>query len=92
MSKFFESKFAKALQKFGEKLGSNKALTAISGGLMETMGLMLVGAIFQIIATLLSLFNVIENGSAIYNILITPFNMTMGIISVIGAFKKSYFL
>jgi PTS system, lactose/cellobiose family IIC component len=90
MSKFFDSKFAKSLQKFGEKLGSNKSLSAISGGLMGTMGLMLVGAIFQILATLLALFNVIENGGAVYNILLAPYNMTMGIISLIVAFAIAY--
>lgn len=92
MSKFYDSNFAKGLQRFGEKFSSNKYLTAISGGLMGTMGLMLVGALFQIVASILALANVIESGDAIYNILMTPYNMTMGIISAIAAFGIAYIL
>lgn len=92
MDKFFESKFAKGLQKVGEKLGSNRYLTAISGGLMGTMGLMLVGAIFQIIANLLVIFSLTSNTSMLYNFLIAPYNMTMGVISVVAAFGIAYVL
>lgn len=92
MDKFFESKFAKGLQKFGEKLGSNRYLMAISGGLMGTMGLMLVGAFFQIIANLLTIFGATTNDSTLYQFLIAPYNMTMGIISLVAAFGIAYIL
>ncbi len=92
MDTFFESKLAKGLQSFGEKLGTNRYLSAISGGLMGTMGLMLVGAFFQILANLLTLFGAITNASPLYAFLMAPYNMSMGIISCITAFGIAYVL
>lgn len=92
MSKFFDSKFAKGLQSFGEKFASNRYLQAISGGLMGTMGLVLLGAIFQIIANVAVLFGWTAEGSNFYNFFMTPYNMTMGVISVIAAFGIAYIL
>jgi len=90
MNKIYESKFMKGLQKFGEKLGNNKAFSAISKSMMGTMAIILVGAIFQIVATVPTLFGWYTMDSAIYQTLYAPYNMTMGILSVFVAFMIAY--
>lgn len=86
MEKVFESKAVKALQRFGEKIANSKFFMAISGGLMGSMGLILLGAIFQILATVLDLTGIAASGSTVYNILMVPYNMSMGIVSVAVSF------
>ena len=90
MNKLFESKFMKGLQKFGEKLGSSKVFSAISKSMMGTMAIILVGAVFQIIATIPTLFGWYTTESAIYKLLYTPYNMTMGILSIFVVFMIGY--
>lgn len=80
----------KGLQKFGEKLGSNKAFSSISKSMMGTMAIILVGAIFQIVATIPTLFGWYTTESTIYHILYAPYNMTMGILSVFVVFMIGY--
>ncbi len=90
MDKVFESKFMKGLQRFGEKIATNKGFSAISKSLMATMGIILVGAVFQIVATIPTLFGWYTTSDQIYTILYTPYNMTMGLISVFLAFMIAY--
>lgn len=90
MEKLYESNFMKALQHFGEKLGSNKVLSSISGGMMACMGVILGGAFFQIIATLLTMTHLSTQTGALYQFFITPYNMTMGLFSVVIAFSVAY--
>ena len=89
-NKLFESKFMKQLQKFSEKLGNNKAFSAISKSMMGTMAIILVGALFQIIATVPTLFGWYTTDSTIYKVLYAPYNMTMGILSVFVVFMIAY--
>lgn len=90
MEKLYESQFMKNLQRFGEKLGSNKILSAISGGMMASMGVILVGAFFQIIAIMSTLLKLSTTDSAFYQFCMTPYNMTMGLISVTVVFGVAY--
>lgn len=90
MDKLFESKFMKWLQKFGEKLGSSKVFSAISKSMMGTMAIILVGAIFQIVATIPTLFGWFTTESATYRLIYAPYNMTMGLLSVFVVFMIGY--
>jgi len=90
MDKFFESKFMTGLRKFGENLASNNVFAAISKAMMGTMALILVGAIFQIVATVPTLFGWFTMESQIYQILYAPFNMTMGLMAVFVVFMLAY--
>ena len=78
------------LQAAGERLQKNPAFGAVSGGMMGTMGLILAGAIFTIISTLLDLAGVLEVTDAAYQWLQVPYNMTMGLISLAVAFGVAY--
>lgn len=86
MEKLYESKAMQKLQQGGQKLSSSKIFGAISGGMMGSLGLIMIGAVFTIIATLLSMTGLVQNTDAIYLWLTMPYNMTMGIISVAIAF------
>lgn len=90
MGNLYESKFMKALQKFGEKAAANKTFSAISAGMMVSMGAILVGALFQIIATVPTLFKWCTTESAFYKFFMLPYNMTMGMISLIVVFGLAY--
>ena len=82
MDKFFNSPFMVKLQNFGQQLGSNKFLGALQGAMMSTMGVLMVGAIFQIITAVGPMFHLFETGDAIYNMLYMPYNYTMNCLSL----------
>ena len=94
MEKLFQSKFMIKLQDFGQKLGSNKFLAALQAAMMSLMGIIMVGAISQIICsvgseTLLGLF---KTGGSVYNILYLPYQFTMNSLSlwVVALFGYNY--
>lgn len=87
---FFESKPLQILRKAGEKVGSNKAVNAITSGMMGCIGIIMVGSVFQIIATVLNLIGVCAPGDALYTWFTTPFNMTLGLLSVFLSFVMGY--
>lgn len=83
MESLFNSKFMIKLQEFGQALGRNKFLSALQAGMMSCMGVIMVGAIFQIIvsvgSTMLGLFS---SDSTLYTVLYTPYNYTMNMLTV----------
>lgn len=81
MQKLFESNFMIKLQDFGQKLGSNKFLSALQGSMMSTMGVIMVGAVFQIITAVGPMLGLFETGDATYNLLYMPYNYTMNCLS-----------
>ncbi len=90
MDKIFESQGFLKLQAFGEKIGSNKAINAIQGALMGSMGIIMVGAIFQLVAVIGSNLGLIEVGSDIYNTLYGVYNLTMNLLSLWFVFQLGY--
>lgn len=90
LDSLFQSKAMQKLQAAGAWMQSNKTLSSISQGMMASIGLILAGAVFMIIATLLSLAGAIEQTGAVYQWLVAPYNMTIGLISVAIAFAVGY--
>lgn len=83
MEKLFESKALIKLQEFGQKLGSNKFLSALQAAMMSLMGVIMVGAISQIACSLGSdILKIFDNTSKIYQILYLPYQYTMNMLSV----------
>ena len=82
MEKLFNNPILIKMQEWGQKLGSNKFINAVQYGMMSTMSILMVGAVCQILATVLSLIGLIENGGAVYNAIYTPYNYTMGLIGI----------
>ncbi len=90
LDKMFESPFFVKLQEWGGKVQSNKVISAISNGMMSIMSLVIAGAAFMILATLLDIAGVLETTDQVYNWLCVPYNMTMGLISLPIAFAVGY--
>ncbi len=82
MEKLFNSPIIVKLQEMGQKLGTNKFISALQAGMMYTMSILMVGAACQIIATLLTMVGICQAGDALYNAIYTPYNYTMGLIGV----------
>ncbi len=90
MSNIFESKFFKKLEKAGEKIGSNLAVNAIQGALMGSMGIIMVGAFFQLLVVIPSNFGWLSQESNIYVSLYGVYNLTMNLLSVWFVFQLGY--
>lgn len=90
MSNLYESKFMQKVKSIGEKCAGNKAIAAVSAGMMMAMGIILIGAIFQLIAIIPTFFGAWTTDDAIYNILLVPYDLSMGLISVYMAFTIAY--
>lgn len=90
LDKMFESPFFVKLQEWGGKVQSNKVISAISNGMMSIMSLVIAGAAFMILATLLDIAGVLETTDQVYQWLCVPYNMTMGLISLPIAFAVGY--
>ena len=82
MDGIFNSPFMVKLQEFGQKLGSNKFLSALQGSMMSCMAPIMVGAIFSIICAVGPMFGLFQNGDAVYNVLYAPYHFTMDLLSL----------
>lgn len=84
MENLFNSKFMINLQKFGQKLGQNKFLSSLQATMMSLMGVLMVGAIFQILQSVLgpTMFKVISSTSQLYTWLGIPYQFTMDALSL----------
>jgi len=82
---YSNNKFFNALIKLGEKMSKQRHLAAISKGMMSSMPLLLIGAIFQIICIIP--IDIIKNNT---ETLMIPYNMTMGAFSIAVAFAIAY--
>lgn len=81
VEKMADSKFMHGLEDVSMKLSGSKLFTAISGGMGGTMGLLMVGAVFQIICVFGSTFFGWDTAGALYNFFYTPYRWTMGILA-----------
>lgn len=50
-------------EKAGEKVVGNKGIQAISSGMMMVMGVILLGAVFQLLAVILQTIGIIDQSS-----------------------------
>lgn len=102
--KGFLEKMQAFMMPIGNFLANEKHFASISSGLMATVGLTLIGAIFQIIASppvtaemmaegglLPTLFGGWYNFATAYKaILMVPYNMTVGLFALAAAFTIAY--
>ena len=90
MSNLYDSKAMQKVKAVGEKFAGNKAIAAVSAGMMMSMGIILIGAIFQLIAIIPTFFGAWSTEDAIYSILLVPYDLSMGLISVYMSFTIAY--
>lgn len=90
LDNFFQSKAVAKVQSFSQKFSSNNVVQALLNGMMNSLGLIVAGSIFAIIATVLSLLNIIDSSGALYQWLYLPYNMTLGIVGLVMSFTIGY--
>lgn len=82
MENLFNNPILVKMQEFGQKLGSNKFISALQYGMMSTMSILMVGAFCQIIASVGDMLGFIPADGALYAAIMTPYNYTMGLIGI----------
>lgn len=100
----FMSKLQNVLMPIGNFLANERHFESISSGLMSIIPLTVIGAIFQIIANPPVTPQMIAEGGIMATLfggwysfaqanqalIMTPYNMTMGLISIVAAFSMAY--
>ncbi|MFV0254663.1 MAG: PTS sugar transporter subunit IIC [Erysipelotrichaceae bacterium] len=84
MDGLFNSPIMKKLQDFGQSLGRNKFLSSLQAGMMSLMGIIMVGAIAQILNAVLgpSMFNLYAADSVLYVNIQAVYHYTMNSLSL----------
>lgn len=82
MENLFNNPVLVKLQEWGQKLGTNKYISALQAGMMSVMSIIMVGAVCQIIASLGTMLKLFDTSSRIYTSIFAPYNYTMGLIGI----------
>lgn len=90
VEKIANSKFMQWLQKLSTAMAKNDVFSALSGGMGGTMGLIMVGAVVQIICAIGNVFFGWETTSAIYQAVYMPYKLTMGMLGFFMAFSLAF--
>lgn len=94
MDAIFNSKFMREIQKGGQKLGQNKFVAALQASMMSLMGALMVGAIFQIIQSVIgpTMLKLVTADSQIYQWLNIPYQFTMNALAlwIVAIFAYQY--
>lgn len=88
MDNFFNSKFMQSIQKGGQKLGASHFVGALQGAMMSLMGAIMIGAIFQILQSVLgpTMLKLIPVTNPWYSWLNLPYEFTMNFLGSMGYF------
>ena len=89
IERFAESKFMRKLQEGSQKLASNEIFSTISGGMGATMGLIMVGAVIQMVCAVGAMFGW-DTSSASYQAFYMPYKLTMGLMGFFMCFSMAY--
>ena len=90
VNKIAESKFMKALEKLSDKLTNSPAFSSISGGMGSTMGLIMIGAVVQIILALGTNFFGLDANGEFYKRFYAIYQMSMGCMGLFMTFNIAY--
>lgn len=88
--KISNSKFMQKLEEISMKMSGSKIFSTISSGMGGTMGLIMIGAIVQIVLALATNFFGMDTESAAYIKINTIYQSTMGIMSIFMAFNMAH--
>lgn len=87
LQRIAESKFMKILENISMKLSGSPAFSALSNGMGGAMGLIMIGAIVQIGCVLGTTFFGMDANGELYQILYTPYRLTMGCLALFLSFN-----
>ena len=83
LEQFANSKFMQWLRDFSQKLSASPLFSTISSGMGATMGLIMIGAVIQIVCAVLSMATGWSTGNAIYDMIYMPYKLTMGMLGLL---------
>ena len=84
-----ESNFMKKLQQISQKMTTNEIFATISSGMGATMGLIMLGAVIQIICALGELIFKWSPQSPSYIAFYMPYKLTMGLLGFFMCFSMA---
>lgn len=87
IQKLISSKFMQSLQTVAGKMQSHPVISSISEGMSKNLGIILAGAIFQIVASVGDLIFNWGPDSTIFQMLNYPYKYTMGLIALFMVFS-----
>lgn len=90
IERFANSKFMTWLRDFSQKLSQSPAFSTISSGMGGTMGLIMIGAVIQIVCALGGLFFGWKAGEPLYDAIYLPYKLTMGMLGFFMCFTLAY--
>ncbi len=90
LDSFVNSKFMQKLNELSGKLAGSTLFSSISEGMAGIIGVILIGAVIQVITALLNMTLGWEAGHPIYDIIYTPYKLTMGLVSLYLAFNLGF--
>ncbi len=90
LEKFANSEFMKKIQGYSVKLSQSPAFGTISQGMGGTMGLIMIGAVVQIICAIGGMLFGWKAGDPLYDILYMPYELTMGLLALFMSFTLAY--
>lgn len=90
VSKLAESKFMKGLETISDKLSSSPAFSSLSGGMGGTMGLIMIGAVVQVILALGTNFLGLDSTGAFYTKFYAIYQLSMGSMGLFMSFNLAY--
>lgn len=90
LDKFANSAFMKKLEDISMKLSGSPAFSAISNGMGGTMGLIMIGAVVQIVCVIGSTFFGWDVNGELYQTLYRPYQWTMGAMAIYMAFNMAH--
>ena len=90
LEQFANSAFMKKIQQVSVKLSKSPAFGTISQGMGGTMGLIMIGAVVQIICAVGGLVFGWKAGHPIYDVLYMPYELTMGLLGLFMSFTLAY--
>ncbi|WP_305152022.1 PTS sugar transporter subunit IIC [uncultured Dubosiella sp.] len=80
----------KKIQGYSVKLSQSPAFGTISQGMGGTMGLIMIGAVVQIICAIGGMLFGWKAGDPLYDILYMPYELTMGLLALFMSFTLAY--
>lgn len=90
LEQFAESRFMRGLQAGSQKLAQSAVFATISGGMGATMGLIMLGAVVQIICAIGSMAFGWQATDPLYQTLNVPYKVTMGLLGLFMCFGLAY--
>ena len=90
IERFAESKFMRKLQEGSQKFASNEVFSTISSGMMGSMGLIMIGAVIQVVCALGTLIFGWDTSSASYKAFYMPYQLTMGMMGFFMCFSMAF--